>query len=71
MQRVHAPHPTQHAACGAPSFVHATFTEEKFLASDNRCKRCEKVLAARDAGRAVYAGYDDGAGDTGARKVKS
>jgi hypothetical protein len=67
--KVHAPHPTQHAACGAPSFV-SLVTEEAFRASPNKCKRCEKVLAARDAGRPVYAGHDDGQGDVGRRVAR-
>lgn len=64
--RTHTTHPTQHAACGAPSFV-LVVSEADFRASTNQCKRCAKVLAARDAGRPVFSGYDDGQGDTGAR----
>lgn len=67
--KVHAPHPTQHAACGAPSFV-TVLVEPAFRASTNQCKRCVKVLIACDAGRTAFRGYDDGHGDTGGRKVR-
>lgn len=70
--KVHAPHPTQHAACGAPSTVAVARDDVAFAAVPlfSRCRRCAKVLAAARARRAVYAGFDDGAGDTGARKVR-
>jgi hypothetical protein len=55
--KVHAPHPTQHAACGAPSFV-TVVSEEKFRVSPDRCKRCIRVLEAREAGRPHYSGLE-------------
>lgn len=60
MSKVHAPHPTQHAACGAPSFV-TVLVESAFGASTNKCKRCAKVLAARDAGRPHFSGLEPAA----------
>lgn len=69
--KVHCDHPTQHSACGAPSFV-AVLREELFRLEvrANRCQRCDRVLAAKDAGRRIYSGYDDGNGDTGARVAR-
>lgn len=66
--KVHCDHPTQHSTYGAPSFV-AVLREELFRLEvrANRCQRCDRVLAAKDAGRRIYSGYDDGNGDTGAR----
>lgn len=64
--KVHAPHPTQHAACGAPSFVKVV-SEPVFWRSvrgytqHDPCKRCAKVLAARDAGRPHYSGIEPAA----------
>jgi hypothetical protein len=74
--KYHAPHPTQSHACGA---VHTAtgMSEEEFRAamvddwkSRLLCKRCLKVILAGDAGRPVFAGYDDGAGDRGQRLAK-
>ena len=58
--KVHAQHPTQHAACGAPSFV-AVVSDDRFdaMGDDRRCKRCAKVRAAMKAGRPVFRGYED------------
>lgn len=58
--RTHTTHPTQHAACGAPSYV-IVVSEEAFRAGVNQCKSCAKVLAARDAGRPVYRGIEPAA----------
>jgi hypothetical protein len=58
--KVHAPHPTQHAACGAPSYV-LVVSEDQFRVSTDRCKRCLKVLEARDAGRPHYSGIEPAA----------
>jgi hypothetical protein len=55
--KTHAPHPTQHAACGAPSFVTVEYTDMAKV----DCKRCLKVLAALDAGRPVYRGLEPAA----------
>jgi len=60
--KTHTTHPTQHAACGAPSFV-IVVGEESFknLPESSKCKRCAKVLAARDAGRPHYSGLEPAA----------
>jgi hypothetical protein len=74
MLKVHAPHPTQHAACGSHAHhqVHVV-SEDAFRAApvDRKCGRCAKVIAALDAGRPVYAGYEDpDTGERGARRLK-
>jgi len=72
VNKTHAPHPTQHAACGAPHYVHVT-AEPTFraLPEHRKCKRCSKVLEAADAGRPVFSGYEDPeTGERGARVVK-
>lgn len=67
--RYHLDHPTQSAACGALSTV-TVVPIEVFMTKPEalRCKRCLKVWTALLAGKPVYRGYDDGAGDTVARK---
>lgn len=73
MRKLHAPHPTQHAACGAPHYV-SVVAESVFrsMSTESVCRRCAKVLAALDAGRPVYSGYEDpDTGERGARKVSS
>jgi len=68
--RYHLDHPTQSAACGVPATTSLVVPIEVFMTKPEalRCKRCLKVRAALLAGKPVYRGYDDGAGDTGARK---
>ena len=73
MNKVHAPHPTQHAACGASYKVHVV-NEQAFrtqTSEHSKCKRCVRVLAALDDGRPVYSGYEDPeTGDRGARRIR-
>jgi len=58
--RYHLQHPTQATACGT-NHTAITLAVDAWRAKPEhlRCKRCAKVLAALEAGRAVYRGYDD------------
>lgn len=61
--KLHAPHPTQSAACGAPSTVTVCGDDAAFeaLPAYVQCKRCAKVLAAKNAGRPHYSGLEPAA----------
>lgn len=72
MTKTHLQHPTQTFACGAPASCGGVARTElgfDLTSPEERCRRCEKVLIAARAGRKVFAGHDDGAGDVGARKI--
>lgn len=58
MPRAHLEHPSQATACGKPA-TQTGRSREAFLASSDRCKSCERTLAASDAGRPAYSGEDN------------
>ena len=71
--RYHLQHPTQSAACGTNSTAITLGLEAWRAKPDHlRCKRCANVQAALEAGRPVYAGYEDPDNqDRGARVVST
>lgn len=73
MAKFHLDHPTQSVACGAAAHNDVLGLPAVIFKTkdpDQCCKTCKKVLAAMEAGRPVYSGYEDpDAQDRGARVV--
>lgn len=70
MKKQHLEHPTQSTACGTAARGSFGLPRSAFktLVEDWRCRTCAKVMAALEAGRPVYGGYEDPeTGDRGAR----
>lgn len=73
MAKFHLDHPTQSVACGKAAHYDVLGLPAVIFKTkdpDQCCKTCKKVLAAMEAGRPVYSGYEDpDAQDRGARVV--
>lgn len=73
MAKFHLDHPTQSVSCGKAAHYDVLGLPAVIFKTkdpDQCCKTCKKVLAAMEAGRPVYSGYEDpDAQDRGARIV--